>query len=292
MSLVERALRKQKEGGGDSPKAPKRPPEASPTVRRSPFRASESRLFSIDHGRLSASGRFVSDGQFPHIEDELRRIKRTLLNNAFSRNHSDAPAANLVAITSAMPGAGKTFMAINLAFSISQERDRGVLLVDADLRNPAATRSFGVENRPGLLDLLLEESLDLDEVILVTDADGMAILPAGHLTEDAGTSELLSSERMGSLLQAVSRRYPDTLIVFDGPPLLITNEAEILANVADQILFVVQAGASTQASVVRAIEMLDSEKPINLVLNGCSALMREEELGGYYYGYGSASDPQ
>src|SRR5690606_17848643 len=100
------------------------------------------------------------------VADEFRRIKRPLIGNAIRSRPGAAANQNVIMIASGLPGAGKTFCSVNLAVSISLERDLNVLLVDADVAKPHISRAFGLENAPGLIDLLLDEAVDLSDVLV------------------------------------------------------------------------------------------------------------------------------
>ena len=78
--------------------------------------------------------------------------------------------ANLIMVTSALPGDGKTFNCINLALSMAIEKDVSVLLVDADIAKPHISRLFGIDDRPGLTDILKDKSLE-DVFLEVTGND-------------------------------------------------------------------------------------------------------------------------
>src|SRR5690606_20325175 len=103
-----------------------------------------------------------------------------------------------IMMASALPGDGKTFTSINLALSMSRERDSSVVLVDADVAKPHISRIFGVDKEPGLLDALTDKSDDLESLILPTDVGGLSILPAGGHRDNA--AELFASAAMRQLV--------------------------------------------------------------------------------------------
>ncbi len=123
---------------------------------------------------------------------------------------------NLIMVTSALPGEGKTFSAINLAISMAMEQDKTVLFVDADVAKASAGRLLGVpKGSRGLIDVL-EHGVSLREVLYHTNIPKLRVLPAGSAHERA--TELLASEGMRALMSDLSRRYADRVIVFDSPP--------------------------------------------------------------------------
>jgi exopolysaccharide/PEP-CTERM locus tyrosine autokinase len=220
------------------------------------------------------------------VTDEFRKIKRPLIANALRTGAEAAAHQNVIMITSGLPGAGKTFCAVNLAVSISLERELNVLLVDADVAKPHISRAFGLEGSPGLIDLLVNERTDIAEVLVRTDLNDILVLPAGKQHEEA--TELLASERMSSVVEELATRYSDRIVVVDSPPLLLTNEAQALAGQVGQIVVVVEAGVTSRESLQQTLAPLDRNTAVNVVLNKT----RHFGLPGnttYGYGYGHDS---
>lgn len=245
----------------------------------------------IDRNALRQAGLLAPESQEWRIVEEYRQIKRPLLAKAAGRAGLPIPHANLVAITSAVPGEGKTFTCINLAISIARERDWRVLLVDADVAKPHVTGLFGLESEPGLLDCLREPAMSVDRCIIQTDIPGLWILPAGR--RDDYTDELLASERMNQIMQHLAERDPRRLALFDTSPLLATTQAAVLASHVAQIAVIVKAGSTTHEQVQHAIAKLDPEKAIGLVLNQAKLGADRLAYGGQYgYGYAYADHKQ
>ena len=222
------------------------------------------RSANLDFERIRAAGFLVPDTQRSRIKEEYRHIKRPLLINADGKGASTVEHPNLVMVTSARPGEGKTFTACNLALSIASERNRTVLLVDADVIKPAMARTLGVEAELGLVDYLIDERLDLADVLVDTNVPSLTLLPAGspyHLS-----TELLAGERMRKLAAELSGRYADRIVIFDSPPLLQTTEASILASLMGQVLVVVEAERTPQSQVREALALLDSNQIVGFVL--------------------------
>ena len=241
-----------------------------------------SRLIEIDLPRLAAAGYVTPTSPRSRLADEMRVIKRPLISNAQGRSAAPVQAANLVMVTSAMPGEGKTFMAINLAISIAMELDTTVLLVDADVARPATPERLGVSADKGLLDLLTRKDLDIADVMLRTNIERLSYLPAG--TPHSRATELLASEGMALLVQELAARYHDRILVFDAPPLLSSTESRVLATHMGQIVLVVEAERTPQASVKQALATIEQCPVVMTVLNK----IERSETGSYYgyYGYG------
>lgn len=249
-------------------------------------RASVSRRVQIDLDALAAAGIVSPNAPRSQIADQFRVIKRPLISNAMGKGASVIANGNLIMVTSAIAGEGKSFTAINLALSIATELDNTVMLVDADVARPSVLRVLGLPPSPGLLDLVLDESIDMSSVLLKTNIDKLSILPSGTPHERA--TELLASDAMIRLLKNVASRYPDRIVIFDSPPLLLTTEARVLASHMGQIVMVVRAETTLQADVQNALSAIHSCPVKLLVLNQArSATNGGYGYGSYGYGYGS-----
>jgi exopolysaccharide/PEP-CTERM locus tyrosine autokinase len=235
--------------------------------------------------RLRDKGMLVPGSSLgPEIRGEYRRIKRPLLSNAFGKSASLVDGGNLILVTSSVPGEGKSYTAMNLALAIAQERDHTVLLVDADVTKQGVSRMLGVDKRrPDLTDLLTSDDLSVGKALLRTDVPGLVLLPAGKPHEYI--TEMVASQRMARLVNELASRYSDRVIIFDGPPLLSTPEAPILASLVGQVAFVIEAGKTPHAIVDDALGMLPKDKAIGLVLNKSESVSNR---GGYYYNYYAA----
>jgi receptor protein-tyrosine kinase len=255
--------------------APELAPDETPV-------AQPARKVDIDFARLESMGYLSPTASRSQLADEFRVIKRTLLHNIAVRPAEAVNATNLIMVTSALPGEGKTFTAINLALSMASEFDRTVLLIDADVQRPAVLDRLGLPRSKGLLDLLTDSSVALHEVLLRTNVDKLSILPPG--TAHAQATELLASEAMDRLLLDLSTRYPDRVIVFDAPPLLASTESRVLATHMGQVIMVVAADKTPQGSLMEAMRTVESCPLVYSVLNKT----RRASAGSYYgyYGYG------
>lgn len=235
----------------------------------------------INLAKLHQLGMVTPDGERSQAADEFRGIKRPLIRNAFNRDVDAIKHGNLIMVTSSLPGEGKTFCAINLAMSIAMERDHTVLLVDADVARPTVLRTLGLmKPEAGLMDVLLDEKLDLADVMLKTNVDTLSILPAGKNHRHA--TELLASQTMSNLLKEIADRYSDRIVIFDSPPILLTNEARVLANQMGQIVVVVEAEKTTQHAVKDTLRQIESCAHINLVFNKTKAFSGSDYYGYYY----------
>jgi receptor protein-tyrosine kinase len=241
------------------------------------------RSLEVDRRKLRVAGVIAPEDEEKRLGEEYRLIKRPLLKAMSSTNA--APLSNVIVISSAVPGEGKTFTSVNLALSLALERNLEVVLVDGDVAKREITRLFGLDNEPGLLDAAGAEHRELRETLLRTDVPSLYLLPAG--TQHAEATEILASERMVTLLATLAA-VPRRIVLIDTPPLLVTSEAGVLASLAGQVIVVVKASETPQEIVLRAVETLPEEKSVSLVLNQVLSVP-ERSYGhyGYYGEYGS-----
>lgn len=253
------------------------PPETEPQF--------QSKRVELDLEALAAQGFLTPQAPRSQMADQYRVIKRPLIKNAVGKGASTINHANLIMVTSALPGEGKSFSSLNLAMSIAAELDHTVMLVDADVARPSVLRMLGLPPGPGLLDVL-ESSVDMADVLLRTNIDKLTILPSG--TPHPKATELLASDAMTHLLDDMARRYPDRIIIFDSPPLLLTTEARVLATHMGQIVVVVEADKTLQSAVQQAIGTIEHCPVKMLLLNRARSGAGSTYGYGYGYGYGQA----
>ncbi len=300
MSLVEKALKKLQDArreGGPGPDALRRGggdtdldvPEvvkvaaAVPTPLRSepqPVPISRNtKSLTVNIGALRAAGLLAAEEQERRVASEYRQIKRPLIAGALGRGTPAVPNGRVIMVASALPGEGKTFTSVNLAFNMALEKDTNVLLVDADLPKPQISGVFGVSREPGLVDALLDETVDVESLIMTTNVRGLSLLPAGRA--DANATELLASDRMQQLVASLVSADPRRIVLFDSPPLLLTTESRVLASTVGQIVVVVLAESTTHQAVLDALACIPEGKSAGLVLNQSRSAPAHE-----YYGYG------
>jgi len=236
------------------------------------------RRVELDLRKLSAAGFITPDAKRSQLADEFRVIKRPLIANAKRTSGPSIPRANLIMVTSALPGEGKSFTSVNLAMSIAMELDSTVLLVDGDVAGPSLSKLLGLPRSPGLIEVLTDDRLTITDALLKSNVEKLSLVPAGA-AHDRST-ELLASQTMADLLDEMSSRYPDRIIVFDSPPLLATTESRVLATHVGQVVVVVEAEKTTHSSVTHALSTIDKCEVVMMVLNKAP---RSEV--GKYYGY-------
>jgi protein-tyrosine kinase len=282
MSLIQRAMQ---ESGGVVTASPDHRP------RKAPVQA-EVRLpsptFSIDFRRLGAEGFVTPNNYNSRLANEVSSLKRRLLRRmGFFKtlsSRTQSQDGNVVIVTSAMPGEGKTFTAINLALSLAMDERLKVLLIDADFARSSVCAAFGLKGQRGILDRLQNARLDFAGLLQQARDLPLAVLPTGSCRMPV--ARIFAENAFGAFLDEVAGYFADHLIIIDSPPLLATTEAAVLSEHASQILLVVEAGRSTKETVGSALELIGADEKVSLVLNRS---FLGSNTGTRYYG--SYRDP-
>lgn len=283
MSLVEKAIAKLR-GSEVPPQAPvravnQRPPVAVIGIDLEDT-AKHRRLLDIDVEAMRMSGYLPEQTVEKQFAERYRQIKRPLVDRAATSTSHGELDPRVIMITSALPGEGKTFNSVNLAFSLARERDISLLLVDADILKPNVSEIFGVKQEPGLMNALTDEALPVESLVIGTSVKGLSILPAGQYAE--GASELLLSNHMKQILQQLLAANPRRIILLDSPPLLITSESRALMKVAGQTVLVVRIGQTPVQAVKDALGLIGDSVLGGVMLNEARLTLTES-----FYGYGT-----
>jgi len=231
----------------------------------------------------------VSSGsRFPFevsaAQSEAIRVVRTAL---LHRLH--ASGGNMVQITSADQGSGKSTVAILLARSLAQLGKR-VLLVDGDVRRPTLERHFSLQGRPGLLSML-KGATGAEAIVPLRAIPSLSVLPAGR-TENNQDVELLANGNFSALLQQWHSEYDFTIV--DGPPLWGSADAGILSRQVDGTVLVVRGGHCRRSSLADGLAMFAAcgGRMLGTVFVGMRAGgTYYGQAYGYGYGYGAGCEP-
>ncbi|KIQ30927.1 tyrosine protein kinase [Variovorax paradoxus] len=187
---------------------------------------------------------------------------------------------NRILMTSATPGAGKSFVSANFAAVLAASGKR-VLLIDADMRRGNLAGPFGLEQEDGLAELIAGEATLL-RTIQTHVLPNLDVITSGTLPQDP--SAALSSDAFAKLLETLSARY-DTVVI-DAPPILLATETVAMASGMGTLLLVARAGDSQLGDMVESARRLAHVGASfhGVVLNGLD--MRQRHYGSYGYGYG------
>ncbi|HUJ18772.1 MAG TPA: polysaccharide biosynthesis tyrosine autokinase [Nitrospirota bacterium] len=211
--------------------------------------------------------------------EEYKKLKSQIIGMT-----KQEPGKNVILVTSAVGGEGKSITAANLALSLSQDHDHSVLLIDGDMRKPTLCQLFQVEPERGLSDCVAED-LDIGSALITLGNGNLAFLSSGN--QDGNPVELVSSQRMKKALESMKHRYSDRFIIIDTPPVLLFAETKILSSLADGIIFVVKEGRAPQQHVLDALEALRGENIMGIVYNGAGSggLNGRSAYHSYYSDY-------
>jgi protein-tyrosine kinase len=240
----------------------------------------------LDRGRLASFGIAIPSSARSRTVEEFRLVKRNLISTwSQSRLNGDRQPSRLIMVTSARPGEGKTFSALNLAMAFASERDVKALLLDADTQHSTLPKILGIPGDKGIVDVLAG-SLDLSDVLLQTNLPNLMIVPAGR--GGPHVPELLSSRGMRALLEELTQKLEDRFIIIDTPPCMASSDAAALAPLVGQIVFVIEAHNTQQTEIEAGLSTLSACPRISLLLNKSDTLA-SEHFGSYGYYYHSAS---
>ena len=189
-------------------------------------------------------------------------------------------------ITSALPGEGKTFTAVNLALSLAAERDLHVLLIDGDVIHPSVKDLFEQTDAKGLIDLLNGSCANIGDVMhRCEDIPNLSVIFAG--SPDRAVPELVSSRKMSDICVDISTRYNDRIIIIDSPPALASTEPANMAMHVHQLIMVVAAGQADRTQLQTALESVSACRNVSLLFN--KAPRGHHLEGDPYYQYYSGN---
>jgi len=291
-SMVESQRQSQEFGESNIPKAnghQGQPPLVEDIPRRHGHLENSKASFSkchIDLDYLQKIGMVTPNLGNNQIIEEYRYIKRPLLATAFKGDKDANPSGNnnVIVVTSTLPGEGKTFTSLNLAMSVAMEKDKTVLLVDADLEQTGLTQLLDLSRRIGLSHYLMDPSLELGQLLLKSEnVPKLTLLPSGAARRDS--AEILGSKKMDRLIEELSWRYSDRIIIVDAPPLLASSSASILAQLAGQTIMVVASGQTSTGSLDEALTKLDGDQNVRLILNKAQYSWKSGHYAYGDYGY-------
>ena len=274
MTIIERALNKHRPApslnAGKRPRSTPRPPDPSQRIARHPAILDRE---SCRERRLMLSAE--TDDEKSYVAS-YRMLRTRLLHRARTNNWST------IAVTSAGPNDGKTLTTLNLALSLAREKSRDIVLLDLDMRNPSVCRALGVHPKHELRDYL-ERGQGFDDLFFTIGSDNLLI--AGSVTPTDTASELLAGTVFDELLATLKRGTVDPIILIDLPPILVTDDALVVAPKIDAVLAVASEGSTSRAELEKALALISEFPVAGLVLNRAS-----ETSADYNYVYEGDAD--
>ena len=284
MSIIERAIQKSREGkpatrhGTDSKveRAVGRTQQAAAIDTKARIRHAPAAvdLQMCRERRLLLQGDDENDGA---AVAAYRMLRTRLLHRAKTKQWVT------IAITSAGPNDGKSLTAMHLAFSMAREKSREIVLLDMDMRNPSICRTLGVEPKRQLREYLENDAGGTQGLFFSVGSDNLLI--AGSTTPTEHASELLSSSQFEDLLAEIRRGTVNPIVLIDLPPVLVTDDALVVAPKIDAFLVVASEGLTARADLTKALDVLAEFPVAGVVLNRAV-----ETAPGYDYAYDADID--
>lgn len=217
---------------------------------------------------LLKAGLVVGGNTRTRISEEYRIAVSRILRASRPKRTGTA-AGELMMVTSARPGEGKSFTAINLAGAIAHNVMRPTVLVDVDFKQKSVTYQLGLSDRVGLLDVASSNALRIEDLIVPTVIEHLSILPVGR---DAGIpggeiADGVARRPISQVIERLARRFPDHIFILDLPPCLSTSDPSTLAPVVNEIIMVVEAERTQRNEVEAALDLVKLCPKITLMLN-------------------------
>jgi protein-tyrosine kinase len=238
------------------------------------------RMPPLDMAALEKSGLVVGHKVRTRISEEFRITVGHLLRSMQANYSPGRGAPNVIMITSARPGEGKSFSSLNLAGSIAQHTQREVLLMDVDAKQRSISSQLGLTDRPGLLDLSNNPSLRIEDVIIKTSIPHLSLMPVG--SGQSGGLDITQTRPVTTLVERIARRFPNSVVLLDAPPCLSTSDPSTLAPFVGQIVLVVEAERTQRNEVIAALDLIKSCPSVTLMLNKIR-LTTSYTFGAYHY---------
>lgn len=185
-------------------------------------------------------------------------------------------ATNSFMVSGPTKDVGKTLTSINLALALARQQERTVVLVDLDLRSPSLASVIGFQARRGIGDIA-EGHCELNDVLIDPGLEGLLVLPGSKRYEDS--SELLMSHKLQALFQQLAD-LPNSIIVYDTPPILGCDDVAAVCPMLKACLMVVRENMTSRAELKNSLKALGSStKMLGVTVNRSS----EADFASYYY---------
>jgi Mrp family chromosome partitioning ATPase len=215
-------------------------------------------------------------------ESDIRARPFKLLRTMLSRQLVEG-RANIIGVTSPSPNAGKSFIASNLAAAMGRIVTNDVLLVDLDLQRASIAEVFEITETSGVTEYLLGQTEDLSRIAHRVEGTNLTIFPA--IAKSSNSAELLSGERLSSLITYLKAYGQSPTIICDLPPLFVSDDAMLAAQHLDGVIMVVEQGVTTKKQLEASLQLLYPTKLIGTIFNRYSGSFGDPY--GYSASYGS-----
>ncbi len=218
---------------------------------------------------------FPFDGMDGRAAEQYRVLRTNVLQHAMR--------PQVIAVTSATPGDGKTITSINLAGILALKSDYSVLIVDADLRHSAVTAALGIDAEPGLGDVLAGRCALEDAIVQIDAMPTLHVLPAGRVSQNP--AELLDSQLFRAIMAALREQF--TYIIVDTTPIGVVADFKLVHQVCDGAMLVLRPDHTKRSSFMRAFAGDSPFKILGTVINESQDWFLSKAEDSYEY-YGAA----
>ena len=214
--------------------------------------------------------RLILHATDPGVLEHYRRLRTKILQQ------KEAKDFRTLLVSSASPQEGKTVTVVNLGLTLAMLPSFRVLIVDCDLRRGTLDKWLGIEDQPGLSDLL-EGSVGLQGVIVRSGDQELYVMPRGKSKIPA--AELLQPSILGKHFRRMSENFD--LVLIDSPPLNLITDAQLIASSCDAVLLIARAFSTTRKSFEQAARDLNGVRLIGTVLNATMTHQVNHRYGYY-----------
>ncbi len=260
--------------------APAQPPPAQPAAAQPVPVRPEARPApaGIDAAMLKRAGMMDWANMHERLSEEFRIVQGQVLQAVSVAAARPTAFANLVMLTSAKPGEGKTFSALNLAGSLASCSHKPVILVDLDPQRCTLSTALDLLARPGLLDIAYDSRLPMADVLIGSALPDLRVLPVGQPRPDLPSG----GKPIVTALERLCRAHRDCLIVLDTPPCLSSSYPSMLAPLVGQVVMLVEAQRTQRAEVESALDLIEACPTVMLLLNKVQ-MTASDTFGAYGY---------
>ncbi|MGI9419415.1 MAG: hypothetical protein ACR2RA_16435 [Geminicoccaceae bacterium] len=225
----------------------------------------------FDWEQLVASGFVDPRDRARPLSKAMNEIIRALIRQALSDQSSWRD--RVILVTSPAERSSKTAASINFAFGLTTIANHRVVVVDVATVGLGAVGRLGGGDRVGVAAALADESIAIDDLPIRTDLDRLTLVASGSPDED--TLDRFASRRMLDILRFLTKD-PDTILIIDAPPILLSQEAAVLSVVAGQVVMSVEAGRTTADQIEHALQRIGERHNVSLVLNESSGMAADD----------------
>ena len=244
-------------GGANEPAPPPAPRVVAPSDSLQ-YSFTRTAVFHPDE-RVLERNRVLAPGSTSAAADAYRMLRTQVAQRMNEHGW------RTLAVCSPRRGEGRTLAAVNLAVTLASDPRYSVLLCDLDLRTPSIAGLFGLTPAAGVDDVLAARAELVDCLVHPQGFDRLVLLPARAAL--ASSSEYLAGAVIGRLVAELRERYPDRILVFDLPPVLVADDALAFSPNVECALVVVDEGSTRRDDVTRCLEMLHNTPIVGTLLN-------------------------